>query len=196
MRKNLLFILIALGVFIKGQSSSVNLFEDSVNKLSNARSEENFNMLIANFEKSEVHDKWKKFYYLGVAHYLKGELALKNGKSLNDDTNPLAGKNIAAVYTSQQNNPEVIILVGMYLLQRLQIQSGLDTNKEISKIANYIKQADILSENNPRLTILKAKLAEYQKDENLTKILYEKASEEFKSGLTSNIYNWGKQLVK
>jgi Tfp pilus assembly protein PilF len=113
------------------------------------------------------------------------------------DDNAFARKIATGIWTAQRDNAEINILLGLLYVQKIQIDGSQNSQPDQDVISQSIVKAETHSVNNPRLTVLQAKIKEKSGDQQNADILYRKALNEFSNPNSSDSKSptWGKQLV-
>jgi len=198
MKKTLLICFCVVGFCLQAQSFSEKDFKQSVSQVNSAKTESDYESAFQKFSKftsTKPTEKWEAFYYAAVATYMKAELQLKKNPSLDvSGLNSLARKYADAAHT-QQDSSEVNLLLGLISLQKLQMKGAKEDKKDLDVINQAAAKAEATAPDNPRLAILKAKLAERSNDQAKAKLFYEKASTGFQKSEGSGSVNWGAALI-
>jgi len=180
------------------QAFTEKALQQSVLQINTAKTANDYDNLFKKFSESKTSEKWQAYYYAAVALYLKTELQLKttSAQSL-AGTNALARKWATGAWSSQQDNAEANTLLGLLYFQKIQINAQ-DAQKDSDVISQTIAKAEASSPNNPRLTILKARVKEKSGDKANAEILYEKALSELENEKSSEgiAPTWGRQLIQ
>ncbi|MBD8084348.1 hypothetical protein [Chryseobacterium caseinilyticum] len=195
MNKFLLILYIfAASIVVSAQNTTGKKSENEIALINAAKNASEYETLFAKFSKSTSIERWQAHYYSAVVQYLKTESLIKKStpQSL-FESNALALKYAGSIIDSQPDNADVKILVGLARLQRIQLNNSPDVQKDKELIIKIISEAEALSPDNPRLTVLKAGMAAKFSDLNLNSAqLYAKAAKDFE---TETAPNWGKQLL-
>lgn len=199
MNKPLLILSLLITCFwVKAQTFTDKTLSQAVLQFNTAKTANEYDNLFNNFSTAKTSEKWQADYYSAVALYLKNEALLKkaSGASLMDD-NALARKIATGVWTIQKDNAEINILLGLLYVQKMQLDGAQSGQPDLNVISQSIAKAEANSVNNPRLTILQAKIKEKSGDKSNADILYHKALGEFSIPKSSDNQSssWGKQLV-
>lgn len=198
MKKTLLICFCVVGFCLQAQSFSEKDFKQTVSQVNSAKTESDYEssfQKFSNFTSTKPTEKWEAYYYAAVSAYMKAELQLKKNPSLDiSDLNSLARKYADAAHTQQDGN-EVNLLLGLISLQKLQVKGAKEEKKDLDIINQAVTKAEATAPDNPRLAILKAKLAERSNDLAKAKSLYEKASAEFQKSEGTAPINWGAALI-
>ncbi|MDR2236233.1 MAG: hypothetical protein LBE92_08925 [Chryseobacterium sp.] len=195
-------LLLILGFFVAGSWMGAQTFSDqalqqSVLQINNAKTENDYDTLFNTFSTNKTSEKWQANYYAAVSMYLKTVFLIENSPNKNTgETNELARKYAMQALASEKNNGEINTLLGLIHYQKLRIKTSPDPKKEIKTVTGYAAKAETVLKNNPRLTFLKAELAERTGNKAEAIKLLQKATAEFNaSEASSGTPNWGKQLV-
>lgn len=202
--KKLLLILsfFVAGIFANAQSYTEKDFQQSVLQINNAKTKTEYDNLFQKFSKftsTKTSERWLAYYYAAVSMYLKTEVQIN--QTTHEDlsaSNGLAAKFANGALSSQQDNAEVNILIGLIYFQKIQINESTDVQKDLDIISKAIAKAEAASPNNPRLAILKARMKEKSGDKAAAEILLKKATSGFevKNSTSSTAPTWGKQLAQ
>ncbi|CAA7386808.1 hypothetical protein [Chryseobacterium fistulae] len=202
MKKTLFFFcLLMAGFWADAQAIPDKNLQQFVLQLNTAKTENDYSNLFKKFTQSHTSEQWQAYYYAAVALYLKNDLLIKkNSIQSVKESIAIAEKYAYGTINSQPNNSEIQILLGLIALQKISLDSSSSVQKELSAISEYLSKAEALSSNNPRLTLLKAKMAQQTNpaDKEDSERLYQKASKDFETYKSSDSFapNWGKQLLK
>ncbi|MDR6922937.1 MULTISPECIES: lipopolysaccharide assembly protein LapB [Chryseobacterium] len=195
-------LLLILGFLMAGSWASAQVFSDqalqqSVLKLNDASSENDYDTLFKIFSETNTSEKWQANYYAAATMYLKTNFLLSNSPNKNlSESNELANKLATQALASEKNNGEINTLLGLIHFQKFRIKTSTDPQKELKTVTGYMKKAETVLKNNPRLTFLKAELAERSGNKTEAIKLLQKATAEFNtSNSSTGSPNWGKQLV-
>lgn len=195
-------LLLILGFFMAGSWVSAQTFSDqalqqSVLKLNDAQSENDYDTLFKIFSETKTSEKWQANYYAAATLYLKNIFLLSNSSNKNlSESNELANKLATQALASEKNNGEINTLLGLIHFQKFRIKTATDPQKELKTVTGYMKKAETVLKNNPRLTFLKAELAERSGNKTEAVKLLQKATAEFNtSNSSTGSPNWGRQLV-
>jgi hypothetical protein len=196
-------LLLILSFFIVNYSAKAQNFTDkaltqAVLQLNASKTANDYDNVFNKFSGAKTSETWQSNYYAAVALYLKNETLLKksSGASLMDD-NAFARKIATGIWTAQRDNAEINILLGLLYVQKIQIDGSQNSQPDQDFISQSIVKAETHSVNNPRLTVLQAKIKEKSGDQQNADILYRKALNEFSNPNSSDSKSptWGKQLV-
>jgi len=196
-------LLLILSFFIascwtEAQTISDKALTQAVSQLNTSRSARDYDNLFNTFSTVKTTETWQANYYAATALYLKNESLLKKAPaaSLMED-NALARKIATGTWTIQRDNAEINILLALLYVQKMQIDGSQSNQLDLDVISQSITKAEANSVNNPRLTVLKAKIKEKSGDKPNADILYRKALGEFSNPNSSDSKSpsWGKQLV-
>lgn len=194
----LIMSFLTVNYWAKAQTFSDKALTQAVLQLNASKTANDYDNLFNKFSGAKTSDTWPSNYYAAVALYLKNETLLKksSGASLMDD-NALARKIAAGVWTAQRDNAEINILLGLLYIQKMQIDNSQSSQPDQNVISQSIAKAEANAVNNPRLTILQAKIKEKSGDKSSADILYRKALNEFSNTSSSDSKSptWGKQLI-
>lgn len=130
--------------------------------------------------------------------YMKAELQLKKSPSTDvSNLSALAGKYArGGASDSKINTAETDILLGLIALQKADIKGAKDVQSNLDIASQMIAKAQAVSPENPRLAILKAKLAERSGNKENAEKLFKKALTELETKSTSSTApSWGRQLI-
>jgi len=196
-------LLLIMSFLIVNYWAEAQIFSDkaltqAVVQLNASKTANDYDNLFNKFSGAKTSETWQSNYYAAVALYLKNETLLKksSGASLMDD-NALARKIATGVWTIQRDNAEINILLGLLYVQKIQIDNSQSSQPDQDVISQSIAKAEANSVNNPRLTVLQAKIKEKSGDKSSADILYRKALSEFSNPSSSDSKSptWGKQLI-
>ncbi|MFP3595947.1 hypothetical protein [Chryseobacterium sp. SIMBA_029] len=194
----LMFCFCVAGFGAKAQAFTEKNLQQTVLQFNTSKTVNDYDALFKKFSTANASERWQAYYYQSAAMLLKTDQLAKKGpaESLREP-NALAGKAGFAAFTSQRDNAELNILMGLVSLQSIQLNFCLDVQKELTAIAKNIATAESSSPNNPRLAILKARIAERSGDKAEAEKQYQKALNEFTkyNSSDSSIPNWGRQLI-
>ncbi|KMQ59615.1 hypothetical protein ACM39_18470 [Chryseobacterium sp. FH2] len=188
-----------MGFCANAQSFTDKSLQQSVLQINTAKTAIDYDNLFKKFSESKTSEKWQAYYYAAVASYLKTDLLIKKGANQSLTTsNAVAGKFAMGALSSQQNNEEVQILLGLIYLQRVTLNASPNVQKDLNTVSEYISKVEGSASNNPRLAILKARVAEQANKTGEAESLYQKASKEFDTSASSSSLtpNWGNQLIQ
>lgn len=185
------------GSWASAQVFSDQALQQSVLKLNDASSENDYDTLFKIFSETNTSEKWQANYYAAATMYLKTNFLLSNSPNKNlSESNELANKLATQALASEKNNGEINTLLGLIHFQKFRIKTSTDPQKELKTVTGYMKKAETVLKNNPRLTFLKAELAERSGNKTEAIKLLQKATAEFNtSNSSTGSPNWGKQLV-
>ncbi|WP_347217009.1 hypothetical protein [Chryseobacterium sp.] len=188
----ILFILsfFVTGLWVSAQAFTDKALQQSALQLNSTNTEGDLDNLFKKFTKTKTSEKWQAGYYAAVSKYLKAELLLKNSTNPSTEPNITAGKYALGMSLSEPDNQEINILLGLITLQSLQSGKHGNPSKGEQKLSEYVLKAEKPDPNNPRLAILKAKLAEKAGNTSEADAQYQKAA----TGLAA-APGWGKQLI-
>ena len=128
--------------------------------------------------------------------YSKAQYLLKNTTNIPiAESNELAKKFAIQALASEKNNGEINILLGLIHIQKIRIVASTDPQKDLKTAIGYMTKADSQLKNNPRLTLLKAEIAELSNNKIEAIKLHQTAISEFKD-LPAGSPNWGNQLIE
>ncbi|WP_027371859.1 MULTISPECIES: hypothetical protein [Chryseobacterium] len=200
MNKTLLILFSLITCFwIKAQTFTDKTLSQAVLQLNNAKTTTEFDTLFNKFSNVKTTEKWQANYYAAVTLYLKNEMQLKKTSGQNlDESNSLARKLAISASTSQRENPEITTLIGLIYFQKMQLSKSQDVQKDGDVIAKIIAKVEKTSPDNPRVTILKAKLKEKSGDKTEADLLAKKALQTLESQNPSEAASptWGKSLLQ
>lgn len=196
-------LLFILSFFVTGFCASAQTFSDqalqqSVQQLNEARTDGDYDTLFKIFSETKTSEKWKANYYAAVVMYLKTSFLLKNTPEkplgeFNETAKKLASQALAA----EKNNGEINTLLGLIHTQKIRIVASTDPQKELKTAIGYMTKADTQLKNNPRLTFLKAEIAELSNNKAEAIKLHQKEVNEFNAAdLSTGSPSWGKQLTE
>ena len=194
-------ILFILGFFVTGFWVSAQTFSDqalqqSVQQLNDAKTDGDYDTLFNIFSEAKTSEKWKANYYAAVAKYSKAQYLLKNTTNIPiAESNELAKKFAIQALASEKNNGEINTLLGLIHIQKIRIVASTDPQKDLKTAIGYMTKADSQLKNNPRLTLLKAEIAELSNNKIEAIKLHQTAIIEFKN-LSAGSPNWGNQLIE
>lgn len=190
-----LFFVLTAHMQLKSQVFKDKSLQQSALLLNTIKTASDCDSLFKKFLAAEK-EAWVSYYYASAALYLKSELQNPTGPSV-AEASDMAAKFASAAIGTEKNNAEVNILSGLVHLQLLQIGALQDDPKITDLISENIKKAESNSPNSPRLSILKAKLAERLGNKSEAVRLYQKAKQEFDSkSSTLSGPDWGRFLIK
>ncbi|MDR6372600.1 tetratricopeptide (TPR) repeat protein [Chryseobacterium bernardetii] len=194
-------LLLILSFLVTGSLMNAQFFSDqtlqqSVLQFNNAKTENDYDMLFSKFSAAKTSEKWQANYYAAAALYLKTNFLLKNSpNSPLGEPNESARKLAMQALASEKNNGEVNLLLALIHFQKIRIKTAADPQKELKTVTSFMNKAETLK-NNPRLSFLKAEIAEKQGNKTEAIKLYQKAAKEFEtSDASSSSPSWGKQLI-
>jgi tetratricopeptide (TPR) repeat protein len=181
---------------MNAQFFSDQTLQQSVLQFNNAKTENDYDMLFSKFSAAKTSEKWQANYYAAAALYLKTNFLLKNSpNSPLGEPNESARKLAMQALASEKNNGEVNLLLALIHFQKIRIKTAADPQKELRTVTSFMNKAETLK-NNPRLSFLKAEIAEKQGNKTEAIKLYQKAAKEFEtSDASSSSPSWGKQLI-
>ena len=195
-------LLLILSFLVTGSLMNAQFFSDqtlqqAVLQFDNAKTENDYDMLFSNFSEAKTSDKWQANYYAAAALYLKTNFLLNNSpNSPLGEPNETARKLAMQSLASEKNNGEVNLLLALIHFQKIRIKTAADPQKELKTVTGFMNKAETTLKNNPRLSFLKAEIAEKQGNKTEAIKFYQKAAKEFEtSGTASSSPNWGKQLI-
>ncbi|KPH11506.1 hypothetical protein [Chryseobacterium sp. ERMR1:04] len=199
-------ILLILGFFMAASWADAQVyiekdFQQSVLQVNTSKTRSDYDNLFQKFSKftsTKTSERWQAYYYAAVSMYLKTEVQLD--QTTHEDlsaSNALATK-FANGATSQQDNAEVNILLGLIYFQKIQINPSSNTQKDLDLISQTIAKAEATTPNNPRLAILKARMKEKSGDKSAAELLLKKATSGFgsKNSSDNTAPMWGRQLIQ
>ncbi|SDI58421.1 tetratricopeptide repeat protein [Chryseobacterium jejuense] len=191
-------ILFILSFFVTGFWASAQTFTDkalqqSASQLNTTNTEGDYDKLFKKFTETNTSEKWQAFYYAAVSMYLKADLLSKKSPASASEPSIMAEKFALGGKLSQPDNAENNILLGLVMLQNVQLNVYNDPTKAMQEVSKYIAKAESSDPNNPRLAILKAKSAEKSGNTTEAETQYQKAATGFTT--LSSIPGWGKQLI-
>lgn len=189
----ILFILsfFVTGLWVSAQTFTDKALQQSALQLNNTNTEGDLDNLFVKFTRAKTSEKWQAGYYAAVTMYLKAELLSKNPGDSFLETNAIAGKFALGTSLAEPDNQEINILLGLITLQSLQSGKHRYPAKGEQELSEYTLKAEKSDPNNPRLAILKAKLAEKAGNRAEADAQYQKAA----AGLGTTVPGWGKQLI-
>lgn len=195
-------LLLILSFLVTGSLMNAQFFSDqtlqqAVLQFDNAKTENDYDMLFSRFSEAKTSDKWQANYYAAAALYLKTNFLLNNSpNSPLGEPNESARKLAMQALASEKNNGEVNLLLALIHFQKIRIKTTADPQKELKTVTGFMNKAETTLKNNPRLSFLKAEIAEKQGNKTEAIKFYQKATKEFEtSGTSSSSPNWGKQLI-
>lgn len=195
-------LLLILSFLVTGSLMNAQFFSDqtlqqAVLQFDNAKTENDYDMLFSRFSEAKTSDKWQANYYAAAALYLKTNFLLNNSpNSPLGEPNESARKLAMQALASEKNNGEVNLLLALIHFQKIRIKTTADPQKELKTVTGFMNKAETTLKNNPRLSFLKAEIAEKQGNKTEAIKFYQKAAKEFEtSGTSSSSPNWGKQLI-
>ncbi|WP_345990945.1 hypothetical protein AAEU33_03515 [Chryseobacterium sp. Chry.R1] len=189
------------GFWVNAQTYSEKDFQQSISQVNTAKTKADYDNLFQKFSKftgTKTTDRWEAYYYAAVSMYLKIEVQLN--QTVHEDLpggNALARKFAMGALSSQQDNAEANILLGLIYFQKMQINGSQDP-QDMDFIAKAIAKVEATSPNNPRLAILKARLKEKSGNKaDAEKLLAEAASGFNSKNSTGKLSpTWGRQLIQ
>lgn len=181
---------------MNAQFFSDQTLQQSALQLNNAKSENDYDTLFSKFSEAKT-EKWQANYYAAATLYLKTNFLLKNSpNSPLGEPNESARKLAMQALASEKNNGEVNILLALIHFQKIRIKTTADAQKELKTATSFMTKAETTVKNNPRLSFLKAEMAEKQGNKTEAIKFYQKAVKEFEtSNVSSSSPNWGRQLI-
>ncbi|KAA2221238.1 tetratricopeptide repeat protein [Chryseobacterium sediminis] len=195
-------LLLILSFFVTGSLMNAQFFSDqtlqqSVLQLNNAKTENDYDTLFSRFSEAKTSEKWQADYYAAATLYLKTNFLLKNSpNSPLGESNESARKLAMQALASEKSNGEINVLLGLIHFQKIRIKTAADPQKELKTATGFMTKAETTVKNNPRLSFLKAEMAEKQGNKAEAIKFYQKAVKEFEtSNASSNSPNWGRQLI-
>ncbi len=195
-------LLLILSFLITGSLMNAQFFSDqtlqqSVLQLNEAKTENDYDTLFSKFSEAKTSEKWKANYYAAATLYLKTNFLLKNSpNSPLGEPNESARKLAMQALASEKNNGEVNTLVALIHFQKIRIKTATDPQKELKTVTSFMTKAETTLKSSPRLSFLKAEIAEKQGNKTEAIKLYQKAAKEFEtSDPSSSSPIWGKQLI-
>ncbi|MDQ1857475.1 MULTISPECIES: tetratricopeptide repeat protein [unclassified Chryseobacterium] len=195
-------LLLILSFLMTGSLMNAQFFSDqtlqqTVLQLNNAQTENDYDMLFSKFSEAKTSEKWQANYYAAAALYLKTNFLLKNSpNSPLGESNESARKLAMQALASEKNNGEVNVLLALIHFQKIRIKTAADPQKELKTATGFMAKAETTLKNNPRLSFLKAEIAEKQGNKTEAIKFYQKAAKEFEtSDASSTSPHWGKQLI-
>ncbi|PWW29872.1 MULTISPECIES: tetratricopeptide repeat protein [unclassified Chryseobacterium] len=195
-------LLLILSFLVTGSLMNAQFFSDqtlqqAVLQFDNAKTENDYDMLFSRFSEAKTSDKWQANYYAAAALYLKTNFLLNNSpNSPLGEPNETARKLAMQSLASEKNNGEVNLLLALIHFQKIRIKTAADPQKELKTVTGFMNKAETTLKNNPRLSFLKAEIAEKQGNKTEAIKFYQKAAKEFETSATaSSSPNWGKQLI-
>ncbi|PRB83486.1 hypothetical protein CQ022_15380 [Chryseobacterium culicis] len=185
------------GSLMNAQFFSDQTLQQTVLQLNTAKTENDYDMLFSKFSEAKTSEKWQANYYAAAALYLKTNFLLKNSpNSPLGDPNESARKLAMQALASEKNNGEVNLLLALIHFQKIRIKTTADPKKELKTVTSFMNKAETTLKNNPRLSFLKAEMAEKQGNKVEAIKLYQKAAQEFETSTpSSGSPSWGKQLI-
>lgn len=185
------------GSLMNAQFFSDQTLQQTVLQFDTAKTENDYDMLFSKFSEAKTSEKWQANYYAAAALYLKTNFLLKNSpNSPLGDPNESARKLAMQALASEKNNGEVNLLLALIHFQKIRIKTTADPQKELKTVTSFMNKAETTLKNNPRLSFLKAEMAEKQGNKVEAIKLYQKAAQEFEtSNPSSSSPKWGKQLI-
>jgi len=197
MKKTLLICLCVLGFCVNAQSFTDKPLQQSVLQLNNAKTASDYDILFKKFSESKTTEKWQAYYYAAVSMYLKTESLIKKGNpSTLTGSNALASKFAMGALGNSHSNDEIEILLGLIHLQKVALNASANTQKDITAASDLIVKLESTSVNNPRLSLLRARMAQYAKKTGEAENFYKQASAEFSTAGSSNtVPTWGSTLI-
>ncbi|PWN64668.1 hypothetical protein [Chryseobacterium oncorhynchi] len=194
----LLFILgfFVTGFWVSAQTFSDQALQQSAQQLNDAKTDGDYDTLFNTFSEAKTSEKWKANYYAAVAMYSKAQFLLQNTPNRPiAESNELARKFATQALASEKNNGEINTLLGLIHIQKIRIVASTEPQKDLKTAIGYMTKANSQLKNNPRLTHLKAEIAELSNNKTEAIKLHQTAASEFKN-LSANSPNWGKQLIE
>lgn len=194
----LLFILgfFVTGFWVSAQTFSDQALQQSAQQLNDAKTDGDYDTLFNTFSEAKTSEKWKANYYAAVAMYSKAQFLLQNTPNRPiAESNELARKFATQALASEKNNGEINTLLGLIHIQKIRIVASTEPQKDLKTAIGYMTKANSQLKNNPRLTHLKAEIAELSNNKTEAIKLHQTAASEFKN-LSAGSPNWGKQLIE
>lgn len=194
----LLFILgfFVTGFWVSAQTFSDQALQQSAQQLNDAKTDGDYDTLFNTFSEAKTSEKWKANYYAAVAMYSKAQFLLQNTPNRPiAESNELARKFATQALASEKNNGEINTLLGLIHIQKIRIVASTEPQKDLKAAIGYMTKANSQLKNNPRLTHLKAEIAELSNNKTEAIKLHQTAASEFKN-LSDGSPNWGKQLIE
>lgn len=196
-------LLLILCFFMAGFRADAQKFSDqalqqSVLQLNDARSETDYDTLFKTFSEAKTSEKWQASYYAAVSMYLKTSFLLKNFPQKNlSESSELAKKYATQAAAAEKNNGEINTLLGLVLVQRIRTVTSTEPQKDLKTAIGYMSKAETQLKSSPRLTFLKAEIAELSNNKADAVERHQKAIKEFEAADASATAspNWGKQLI-
>ncbi|UCA61839.1 hypothetical protein KB553_10045 [Chryseobacterium rhizoplanae] len=186
------------GFLMKAQLFSDQALQQAVLQFNDAKTEKDFDAVFSKFSEAKTSEKWQANYYAAAVLYLKTNFLLKNSPN-----NPLGEPNESArklamqALASEKNNGEVNLLLALIHFQRIRIKTATDPQNELKTAISFMTKAEATIKSNPRLSFLKAEMAEKQENKAEAVKLYQKAAKEFETSNNSpGTTNWGRQLIE
>ncbi|AZA81683.1 hypothetical protein C1637_03660 [Chryseobacterium lactis] len=190
----LIFTLFIISFGVKAQSFTDKTLQQSALQLNTSNTEGDFDKLFKKFTETKTSEKWQAYYYAAASLYLKADFLFKKSPtSPVTELNATASKIAFAASHAQPDNAEINILLGLITLQSIQAGIHRYPEKGLQSVSEYISKAETTASGNPRLAILKAKLAEKSGNKSEAETQYQKAATEFTS--SDSLPGWGKQLI-
>ncbi|WP_312389477.1 hypothetical protein [Chryseobacterium sp.] len=198
MKKTLLICFCVLGFSVSAQSFTDKNLQQSVLQINTAKTASDYEALFKKFSESKTIERWQAYYYAAVSMYLKTESSIKKGNNSSlAGSNALADKFAMGALGTQHSNDEIEILLGLIHLQKVALNTSTNVQKDVKAASDYISKLESTSSNNPRLSILKARMAQQANNTTEAENFYQKASNEFSVATSSNTFpTWGSQLIK
>lgn len=198
MKKTLLICFCVLGLCSNAQSFTDKTLQQSVLQINTAKTANDYENLFKKFSESKTTEKWQAYYYAAVSMYLKTESLIKKGANPSlTGSNAIAGKFAMGALGTQHSNEELEILLGLIYLQKVSLNASANVQKDLKTTSDFITKLEGTSSNNPRLSILKARMAQYANKTSEANNFYQKASTEFSAASSSSATpTWGSQLIQ
>ncbi|MFN4363254.1 tetratricopeptide repeat protein [Chryseobacterium hispalense] len=201
MKKTILICFCVVGFCLHAQTYSEKDFKQTVSQVNTSKTESDYETIFQKFSvftSTKPSEKWDAYYYAAVAMYMKAELQLKKSPSADvSNLSALAGKYArGGASDSKINTAETDILLGLIALQKADIKGAKDVQSNLDIASQMIAKAQAVSPENPRLAILKAKLAERSGNKENAEKLFKKALTGLETKSTSSTApSWGRQLI-
>jgi hypothetical protein len=195
-------LLLILSFLVTGSLMNAQFFSDptlqqTALQLDNAKTDSDYDTVFKTFSEAKTSEKWKANYYAAVSMYLKTQYLLKytTNKPM-AESNEAAGKFAAQALASEKNNGEINTLLGLINTQKIRITAAAEPQKTLKMAVAYMSKADTQLKNNPRLTFLKAEIAELSNNKLEAVKLHQKAANELNTANPSSTSpSWGKQVI-
>lgn len=182
---------------MNAQFFSDQTLQQSALQLDNAKTDNDYDTLFKTFSEAKTSEKWKANYYAAVSMYLKTQYLLKYTPNRPmAESNEAAEKSAIQALALEKNNGEINTLLGLINTQKIRIMASSQPQKSLKTATGYMLKADAQLKDNPRLTFLKAEIAELSNNKIEAVKLHQKAANEFNAaGKTSASPGWGMQLL-